>query len=122
VSDLIRKNQGGRGKRGDGKSKPADKKQDVNNRFMSVLFRNGDTAADSPRTKLFWQQNLNLNKMEKVRFGGNRHVVTSKRKLAVGVDGRDDRSNGALPLLLGSHRNLLGRMSGLRISGKQRSD
>jgi hypothetical protein len=88
---------------------------------MSVLYRNSDTAVDPPRTKLFRHQNPNLNKVEKVRFGDNRHVVTSKRKLAVGVDGRDDRSNGALPLPLGSHRNLSGETSGLRISGKQRS-
>jgi hypothetical protein len=122
VSDLIRKHQGGRGKRGDGKSKPADKKRDVDNRFMGILCRNSDPTADSPRTEFFWQQNPNLNKAEKVRFRDNRHVVTSKRKLTVGVDGQDDRSNDTLPLPLGSHRNFSGGMSGLGISGKQRSD
>jgi hypothetical protein len=85
---------------------------------MSVLCRNSDTAADPPRTELFWKKNPNLNKMEKVRFEDNRHVVTNKWKLAVGVDGRDDYSNGALPLPLGSHRNLLGGTSGLGILGK----
>jgi hypothetical protein len=121
VSDLTRKNQGGREKRGYGKSKPSDKKQNVNNRFMSVLCRNSDIAVDPPRKELLWKQNPTLNKMEKVIFGDNRHVVTSKWKLVVGVDGRDDCSNGALPLPLVSHHYLLGGMSGLRISGKQRS-
>jgi hypothetical protein len=87
----------------DGKSKSVDKKQDVNNRFMGVLYRNSDPAADPPRTEFFLWQNPNLNKMEKVRFGDNRHVTNSKWKLAVGVDGRNNRSNGALPLPLGRH-------------------
>jgi hypothetical protein len=117
---LIRKSQGGRGKRRDGKSKSTDKKQDVNNRFMVVLYRNSDPAVDPPRTEFLWWQNPNLNKVEKVRFGDNRHVITSKRKLVVGVDGRDNRSNDVVPLPLGSHCNLLGGVSGLRILGKQR--
>jgi hypothetical protein len=108
-------------KRGDGKSKPADEKWNVNDRFMSVLCRNSDTAADLPRTELFRKQNPNLNKMDKVGFGDDRHVVTSEWKLAVGVDGRDDRSSGALPLPLGGHRDLSGGTSGLGISGKQRN-
>jgi hypothetical protein len=98
-----------------------DKKWDINNRFMGVLCRNSDRAADSPSTELFSRQNPNLNKVEKVIFGDNRHVVTSKWKMVVGVDGRDDRSNDVLSLPLGSHRNLSGRMSGLTILGKQRS-
>jgi hypothetical protein len=56
-------------------------------RFMSVLCRNSDTVADPPRTELFWKQNPNLNKMEEVRFGDNRHVVTSEWKLAIGSMG-----------------------------------
>jgi hypothetical protein len=31
--------------RGDGKSKPANEKRNVNDEFMSILCRNGDTAA-----------------------------------------------------------------------------
>jgi hypothetical protein len=85
---------------------------------MGILCWNSDPTADPPRTEFFWRQNPNLNKVEKVRFGDNRHVVTSKWKVAVGVDGRDDRSNGALPLPLGSHHNFSGGMSGLRILGK----
>jgi hypothetical protein len=108
-------------KGGDGKSKPADEKWNVNDRFMSVLCRNSDTAADPPRTELLRKQNPNLNEMKKVGFGDDRHVVTSEWKLAVGVDGRDDCSGGALPLPLGGHRDLSGGMSRLRISGKQRN-
>jgi hypothetical protein len=109
-------------KGGDGKSKPADEKWNVNDRFMSVLCRNSDTAVDPPRTELLWKQNPNLNKMKKVRFGDDRHVVTSEGKLAVGVDGRDDCSSGALPFPLGGHRDLSGGTSELGISDKQRND
>jgi hypothetical protein len=89
---------------------------------MSVLFRNSDTSVDPPRTELLQKQNPNLNKMKKVGFGYDRHVITSEWKLAVGVDGRDDCSSGALPLPLGGHRDLSGGTSGLRISGKQRNN
>jgi hypothetical protein len=106
---------------GDGKSKPADKKWEVDNRFMGILCWNSDPAANPSRTEFFWRKNPNLNKVEKVRFRDNRHVVTNKRKLVVGVEGWDDRSNGVLPLPLRSHRNFFGGMSGLRISRKQRS-
>jgi hypothetical protein len=88
---------------------------------MSVLYRNSDTVADPPRTELFWKQNPNLNKMEKVGFGDDRHVVTSEWKLTVEVDGRDDCSSDALPLPLGSHRDFLDETSELGISGKQSS-
>jgi hypothetical protein len=105
-------------KGGDGKSKPADEKWNVNDRFMSVLYRNSDTTVDPPRTELLRKQNPNLNEMKKVRFRDDRHVVTSEWKLAVGVDGRDDCSVGALPLPLGGHRYLFGRTSRLGILGK----
>jgi hypothetical protein len=109
-------------KGGDGKSKPTDEKWNVNDRFMSVLCWNSDTVADPPRTEVLEKQNPNLNEMKKVGFGDDRHVVTSEWKLAVGVDGWDDCSSGALPLSLGGHRDLSGRASGLGISGKQKSD
>jgi hypothetical protein len=105
-------------KGGDGKSKPADEKWNINDRFMSVLYRNSDTAADPPRTELLRKQNLNLNEMKKVGFRDDKHVVTSEWKLAVGVDGRDDCSSSALPLPLGGHRDLSGGTSGLGITGK----
>jgi hypothetical protein len=59
--------------------------------------------------------------VEKIRFRDNGHMITSERKLAVGIDGRDDRSNEALSIPLGSHCNLLGGTSGLRNLEKQRS-
>jgi hypothetical protein len=59
--------------------------------------------------------------MKKVGFRNNRHVITSKRKLAIGIDGQDDRNNGAISLPLGSHRSLSGGTSGLGVSRKQGS-
>jgi hypothetical protein len=105
-------------KGGDGKSKPADEKWNVNDRFMSVLCQNSDTTTDPPRTELLRKQNPNLNEMKKVGFGDDRHMVTNEWKLAGGVDGRDDCSSGALPLPLGGHRDLSGGASRLRISEK----
>jgi hypothetical protein len=46
--------------------------------------------------------------MQKIGLRNYRHVITGKWKLAVGVNGRNDRSSGALSLLLGSHHNLSG--------------
>jgi hypothetical protein len=88
---------------------------------MSILCRNSDTAANPPRAELFWKQNPNFNEMKKVRFRNNRHVITSEGKLVVGVDGRDERSSGALPLLFWRHRDLSGGTNKLEISGKRRS-
>jgi hypothetical protein len=108
-------------KGGDGKSKTMNKKRNVNDRFMGILCRNGDAAANSSRAELFWKQNPNANEMNEVGFRNDRHMVTSEWKLAVGVDGRDDCSNGALPLPLWRHRNLSGGASRIEISGKRRS-
>jgi hypothetical protein len=106
-------------KGGDGKSKPVNEKWNVNDRFMSILYRNSDTAADPPRAELLRRQNPNLNEMTKIGFRDDRHVVTNEWKLAVGVDGRDDGSSGALPLLLWGHNDLSDGTSRLGISGKQ---
>jgi hypothetical protein len=108
-------------KGGDGKSKTMNKKRNVNDRFMGILFRNGDAAANPPRAELFWKQNPNFNEMKKVGFKNDRHMVTSEWQLAVGVDRRDDCSNGALPLPLWRHCNLSGGTSRIKILGKQRS-
>jgi hypothetical protein len=88
---------------------------------MSVLCRNSDTATDPLRVELLRKQNPNFNKMKKVGFRDDRHVITIKWKLAVEVDGRDDSSSGALPLLLGGRRDLSGETSRLGISGKHRN-
>jgi hypothetical protein len=109
-------------KGGDEKSKPANEKWNVNDGLMSILCRNSDTAANPPRAELLWKQNPNLNEMNKVGFRIDRHVVTSEWKLAVGIDGRDDSSSGALPLPLGGHHDLSGGTSGLGISRKKRND
>jgi hypothetical protein len=108
-------------KRRDGKSKSMDEKRHVNNGFMGDLCRNSDPTPHPPRTEFFWRQNPSLNEVEKIRFRDNGHMITSEQKLAVGIDGRDDRSNDALPLPLGSRCNLSGGTSGLRNSEKQRS-
>jgi hypothetical protein len=108
-------------KGGDGKSKTTNKKRNVNDRFMGILCRNGDTAANLPKAELFWKQNLNVNKLKEVGFRNDGHMVTSECQLAVGVDRRDDRSNSALPLPLQRHRNLSGGTSRIEISMKQRS-
>jgi hypothetical protein len=108
-------------KGGDGKSKTMNKKRNVNDRFMGILFRNGDAAANPPRAELFWKQNPNFNEMKKVGFKNDRHMVTSEWQLAVGVDRRDDCSNGALTLPLWRHCNLSGGTSRIKILGKQRS-
>jgi hypothetical protein len=108
-------------KGGDGKSKTTNKKRNVNERFMGILCQNGDAAANPPRAELFWKQNPNVNEMKKVGFRNDGHMVTSEWQLAVGVDKRDDCSNGALPLPLWRHRNLSGGTSRIEISGKQRS-
>jgi hypothetical protein len=105
----------------DRKSKSTNEKRNINDRFMGILRRNGDTAANPPRVELFWKQNPNFNEMKEVGFINDRHMVTSEWKLAVGVDGRNDCSNGAMPLLLWRHRDLSGGASRIKISGKQRS-
>ena len=51
-----------------GKSKTANKKGNINDRFMGILYRNGDPAANSPRAELFRKQNPNVNKMKEIRF------------------------------------------------------
>jgi hypothetical protein len=87
VSDSTHRNQGGHIKRGDGKSKPANEKWNVNDRFMSVLYRNSDTATDPPRAELLRKQNPNLNKMKKVGFRDDRHVVPANGSWLLGSMG-----------------------------------
>jgi hypothetical protein len=48
-------------------------------------------------------------------------VITSKGKLVVGVDGRDDCSCGALPFPLGAIAIFPVGRAGSKIQGKQRS-
>jgi hypothetical protein len=52
----------------DGKSKTTNKERKLNDRFMDILYRNGNPAANSPRAELFRKQNPNVDKMKEVRF------------------------------------------------------
>jgi hypothetical protein len=73
------------------KSKVADEKRNINNGLVGVLRRDSDPTADPPRTKFFRRKNSDGDKMKKVVFRNNRHVVTCERQLAVGIDGRNSR-------------------------------
>jgi hypothetical protein len=61
------------------KSKAADEKRNVNNELVGVLRRDSNPTTDPPRAKLLWGKNSDRDKMEKVRLGNNRHVITCKR-------------------------------------------
>jgi hypothetical protein len=58
--------------------------------------------------------------MKKVGFRDNRHVITCERQLAVGIDGRNNRSRGILALPLGRHLNLTDELSESKIARKQK--
>jgi hypothetical protein len=97
------------------KSKAANKKRNVNNGLVGVLCRDSNPTTDPPRAKLLRRKNSDRDKMEKVRLGNNRHMITCERQLAVGVDGRNNRSGGIMTLPLGRHLNLVGELSGSKI-------
>jgi hypothetical protein len=69
------------------KSKAAEEEWNINNRFMGVLYWNSDPTADPPGTEFFRRKNSGGHEMEKVRLRNNRHMVTCKRQLTVGIDG-----------------------------------
>jgi hypothetical protein len=103
-----------------GKSKATDKKRDVKNGLMSILCQNSNPTANPPRAKLLRRKNSDINKVEKIRLGNNRHMITCERKLAIEINRRNDRSSRILVLPLGCHRNLVGGLSGSEIKGKLR--
>jgi hypothetical protein len=76
--------------------------------------------ADPPGTELFRRKNPDRYKVEKVGFRDNRHMVTCKRQLTVGVDGRDDRDGRTRSFPLGRHFNLAGERSGSSVARKRR--
>jgi hypothetical protein len=76
---------------------------------MGVLCWNSDPAPDPLGTQFLQRQNPSLHKMKKIRFRNDGHVITSERKLAVGIDGWNDQSNDALSLPLGGPLQSLGR-------------
>jgi hypothetical protein len=106
--------------RRNGKSKTANEKRKVNNGFVSVFCRNSDPTTDPPRTEFLRRKDSDGHKMEKIGFRNNRHVVTYEKKLAVGIDGRNDCNRQTLSLSLGRHLNLVGDRSGSNIAREQR--
>ena len=74
------------------KSETAEKKRNINHGLVGILCRNSDPVANPPRTKLPRGKDPDGHKVEKVRLGDNRHMVTYERQLAVGVDGGNHRS------------------------------
>jgi hypothetical protein len=61
------------------KSKAADEKRNVNNGLVGILRRDSNPTTDPPRAKLLWRKNSDRDKMEKVRLGNNRHMVTCEK-------------------------------------------
>jgi hypothetical protein len=104
-----------------GKSKVADKKRDVNNRLVGILYRDSNPTTNLLRTKLFRRKNSNIDKVEEIRFRNNRHMVTCERQLAVGVDRRNEHHTRILVLPLGRHRNLIGGLNKSETKGKRRN-
>jgi hypothetical protein len=107
-------------KRRNRKSKAADEKRNVNIGLVGILCWDSNPTTYPPRAKLLRRKNSDGDKMEKVRLGNNKHMITCKRQLAVGIDGRNNRSGGIVTLPLGRHLNLVGELSGSEIKGKQR--
>jgi hypothetical protein len=60
------------------KSKAADEKRNVNNGLVGILSWDSNPTTDPPRAKLLRGKNSDRDKMEKVRLGNNRHVITWK--------------------------------------------
>jgi hypothetical protein len=113
VKDIVKEGR-------NGKSKAADKKRDVNNGLVGILCWDSNPTTNPPRAKLLRRKNSDRDKMEKIRLGNNRHMITCKRQLAIEIDRRNDRSSRILILPLGRHRNLVGGLSVSEIKGKQR--
>jgi hypothetical protein len=102
-----------------GKSKAANKKRDVNNELVGILCRDSNPTTNPPRTKLFRRKNSNIDKVEEIRLRNNRHMVSCKRQLAIGVERTNDHRSRILVLPLGHHRNLVGGLNGCKIKGKR---
>jgi hypothetical protein len=103
-----------------GKSKATDKKRDVNNGLVGILCQDSKPMTNPLGAKLLRRKNSDGDKVEKIRLGNNRHMITCERQLAVEIDRTNDRSSRILILSLGRHRNLVGGLSGSEIKGKQR--
>jgi hypothetical protein len=106
--------------RRNGKSKSVDKKRNVNDGFVGVFCRSSDPTTDPPRTELLRRKNSDRNKMKKVGFRDNRHMVTCERQLTVGIDGGNDCDGRTRSFPLGRHLNLASEQSRSNIAGEQR--
>ena len=62
-----------------GKAEAAKKERGVNNGLMGILGRNSKPMANLLRTEFPRRKNPDGDKMEKLIFGNNRHVVTCER-------------------------------------------
>jgi hypothetical protein len=101
------------------KSEAAEKKRNVNDGLVSILRRDSNPTTNPPGTKLLRRKNSDIDEV-KIWLENNRHVITCERQLAIGIDGRNNRSGRILTLPLGRHLNLVGELSGSEIKGKQR--
>jgi hypothetical protein len=101
-----------------GKSKATDKKRDVNNGLVGILRRDSNPTTNLPRAKLLRRKNSDRDKMEKIRLGNNRHMITCERQLAIGIYRRNNRNSRILTLPLGRHHNLVSGLSRSEIKGK----
>jgi hypothetical protein len=48
------------------KSKATDKKWNINNRLVGILYWDSNPTANPPRTKLFRRKNSNINKVKEI--------------------------------------------------------
>jgi hypothetical protein len=99
-----------------GESETAEKKRNVNHGFMGILCRDSDPMTNPPRTKLPRGKDPDGHKVENIRLGDDRHMVTCERQLAVGVDGGNHRGGWTRGLSLGRHLNSTCEQSGSRIA------
>jgi hypothetical protein len=106
--------------RRNGKSKTADKKRNINDRFVGIFYRNSNPMADPPGTELLRRKNSDGYEMKKVGFRDNGHMVTCEGQLTVGIDGRNDCDGRTRSFPLGRHLNLASERSGSNIAGEQR--
>jgi hypothetical protein len=91
------------------KSKAADEKRNIDNGLVGVLRQDSDPTADPPRAKLLRRKNSDEDKVKKIGLRNNRHMVTCKIQLAVGIEGRNGHDRRTLILPLGHHFNLAAR-------------
>jgi hypothetical protein len=98
-----------------GESETAEKKRNVNHGFMGILCRDSDPMTNPPRTKLPRGKDPDGHEVEKVRLEDNRHMVTCKRQLAVGVDGGIAAADELEAFLLGAISTLLANRAGAEL-------